>query len=139
MRGTAPPRLEPRFRRRGASPRRTPRRPAPSIVGPNTYDGLVGSAYEFMSDVSGRLKNRVQLTTDQHRAYLTAVEDAFAEVDYAQLHKLYTPATETEGRYSPPKCIGCREKIARGSRTTRRLSRSTSCITILGAFTRRCA
>ena len=59
-------------------------------------------------------KNRVQLTTDQHRAYLTAVEDAFAEVDYAQLHKLYTPAMETEGRYSPPKCIGCREKVLRG-------------------------
>ena len=33
-----------------------------------------------------RLANRVQLTTDAHRLYLTAVDDAFGvDVDYAQL------------------------------------------------------
>jgi hypothetical protein len=36
-----------------------------------------GSAYEFMQDVAGRLRNRVQLTTDGHRPYLEAVEAAF--------------------------------------------------------------
>ena len=36
-----------------------------------------GYAYEFMQDVAGRLANRVQLTTDGHKAYLTAVEGAF--------------------------------------------------------------
>ena len=87
-------------------------------------DRGIASAYEFMSDVLERLKNRVQLTTDQHRAYLTAVEDAFAEVDYAQLHKLYTPANENEGRYSPPKCIGCREKIVRGTPDPKHISTS---------------
>ncbi len=32
----------------------------------------------FMSDLASRLANRVQLTTDGHHAYLTAVDDAFA-------------------------------------------------------------
>ena len=42
-----------------------------------------------MDDVGKRLANRVQLTTDGHRAYLGAVEEAFgADVDYAMLVKL---------------------------------------------------
>ena len=32
------------------------------------------TAYEFMVDRASRLSNRVQLTTDGHRAYLDAVE-----------------------------------------------------------------
>src|SRR6185437_8207642 len=47
------------------------------------------SAVEFMRDVAGRIATKVQLTTDAHRAYLNAVEDAFAQIDYAQLIKLY--------------------------------------------------
>ena len=35
-------------------------------------------ALEFMDDVKSRLANRVQLTTDGHRAYLLAVEEALA-------------------------------------------------------------
>ena len=50
----------------------------------------VGYAYEFMNDLKNRIANRVQLTTDGHKVYLWAVEDAFgAEVDYAMLVKLY--------------------------------------------------
>jgi hypothetical protein len=38
----------------------------------------------FMSDLKDRLANRIQLTTDGHRAYLDAVEDAFGgDIDYA--------------------------------------------------------
>lgn len=42
------------------------------------YHWLVGSrdaewAYEFMQDIAGRLRNRVQLTTDGQRPYLNAV------------------------------------------------------------------
>jgi IS1 family transposase len=49
-----------------------------------------GSAYEFIQDVAGRLRGRVQLTTDGHRPYLEAVEAAFgAEIDYAVLQKIY--------------------------------------------------
>jgi IS1 family transposase len=63
-------------------------------------------AHAFMQDLAGRLKHRVQLTTDGHRAYLQAVEDAFgANIDYAMLIKLYGPAAEANtpsGRYSPP-------------------------------------
>ena len=43
-----------------------------------------------MHDLAGRLANRVQLTTDAHRPYLQAVEDAFGtDIDYAQLVKIY--------------------------------------------------
>jgi IS1 family transposase len=68
-----------------------------------------GCATEFMQDVAGRLANRVQLTTDGHKMYLSAVEDAFgAAVDYAQLVKIYGKAPEgPEVRYSPAQCIGC--------------------------------
>lgn len=65
-------------------------------------------AIEFMDDVRARLANRVQLTTDGHRAYLDAVEGAFGgDVDYAQLVKLYGKSPESmKGRYSPAECKG---------------------------------
>lgn len=61
------------------------------------------SAYKFMRNLSGRLANRVQLTTDGHRAYLIAVEAAFAfrPIDFAQVVKIYGN-TDSQGRYSPP-------------------------------------
>lgn len=60
------------------------------------------AAYEYMHDLKSRLANRVQLTTDGHRAYLHAVEDAFgADVDYAQLVKLYGEDYHRTKRYSP--------------------------------------
>lgn len=63
----------------------------------------------FVGDLAGRLAKRVQLTTDGHKPYLEAVEDAFgAEVDYAMLVKLYgTPQGEgNERRYNSGKCCG---------------------------------
>lgn len=46
-------------------------------------------ARKFIDDLASRLANRVQLTTDGYRAYLTAVERAFGgEVDYAMLDKI---------------------------------------------------
>ncbi|HVH74908.1 MAG TPA: IS1 family transposase [Stellaceae bacterium] len=70
----------------------------------------------MMDDLRRRLANRVQLTTDGHRPYLQAVEEAFgSEIDYAMLVKLYgnAPASvEASRRYSPAECIGTRrEKI----------------------------
>jgi IS1 family transposase len=71
------------------------------------------SAKAFVQDVAERLANRVQLTTDAYRLYLTAVDQAFgAEVDYAQLHKIYS--SETTGRYSPPTCIGTKCQTVTG-------------------------
>ena len=66
-----------------------------------------GYATEFMQDLAGRLANRVQLTSDGHRAYLSAVEDAFgADIDYAMLVKHYGDAPEGQRRYSPAVCTG---------------------------------
>ena len=60
--------------------------------------------------------NRVQLTTDGHRAYLEAVEEAFgADVDYAQLVKLYGPTIGAPGRYSPADCTGTKKIRREGS------------------------
>ncbi len=66
-----------------------------------------GCATEFLQDVSKRLANRVQLTTDGHKMYLTAVLDSFGEgVDYAQLVKIYGNDPEGQKRYSPAQCLG---------------------------------
>lgn len=62
----------------------------------------------FMEDVASRLANRVQLTTDGHRGYRTAVAEAFGhEVDYAIAVKVYGSPLENsriEARYSPMRC-----------------------------------
>ena len=71
----------------------------------------------FMDDLRGWLANRLQLTTDGHRAYLEAVEGAFGGVvDYAQLVNPYGKAgEEEERRYSPAVCIGARKAVVVGS------------------------
>ena len=67
-------------------------------------------AMALMDDLRSRLANRVQLTTDGHRAYLEAVEGAFGDdVDFAQLVKLYGDAPEGQRRYSPAECVGTRK------------------------------
>ena len=68
-----------------------------------------GYAKALMSDLKGRLANRVQLTTDGHKAYLSAVEESFgADIDYAMLVKLYgePKGNQQERRYSPAECCG---------------------------------
>lgn len=74
-------------------------------------------AIEFMDDVASRLSNRVQITTDGHKAYLEAVEGAFGgDVDYAQLVKMYGSAPEAmKGKYSPAECTGIRERRVEGN------------------------
>jgi IS1 family transposase len=68
-----------------------------------------------MMDLASRLTNRVQLTTDGHHAYLSAVDYAFArDIDYAQLVKQYGTAPEAEKRYSPPVCLGTERHVIRG-------------------------
>ena len=75
------------------------------------------AAYLFMEDLASRLANRVQITTDGHRAYLSAVEGAFGwgQVDYATLIKLYGPAPEGQRRYSPPEIIGIDQNWVMGN------------------------
>ncbi len=82
-------------------------------------------AIEFMDDLRSRLANRVQLTTDGHKAYLEAVEGAFGgDVDYAQLIKLYGEAPEAQKRYSPAACVGARKRRVEGNPDPKAVSTS---------------
>src|SRR5438270_11468630 len=85
-----------------------------------------GWAKEFMNDCASRIRNRVQITTDGHRAYLDAVEDAFgADIDYAMLQKIYgAPSDEEARRYSPARCIGCDMKVISGDPDPKHVSTS---------------
>lgn len=83
------------------------------------------TAKRFMDDLASRLANRVQLTTDGHRVYLQAVEDAFGnDIDYAMLVKLYGNSTEPEKRYSPAECIGALASTVTGKPDARFISTS---------------
>jgi hypothetical protein len=83
------------------------------------------TAYELMQDLAGRLRNRVQLTTDRHRLYLAAVEDAFgADIDYAMLVKIYGSSGEPDTRYSPAKYLGCIPTEITGNPDPKRISTS---------------
>lgn len=83
-------------------------------------------AMAFMDDLSRRLTNRVQLTSDGHKAYLEAVEGAFGgDIDYAMLVKLYGTAPESaKGRYSPAECIGARKTPIEGNPDPKHVSTS---------------
>jgi len=76
------------------------------------------SAFLLMEDVQSRVKGRMQITTDGHNAYITAIEGVFGDdTDFAQLVKLYgTPAegAGAEHRYSPSTCIGVVKKPIKG-------------------------
>lgn len=85
------------------------------------------AAYQFMMDVASRLSNRVQLTTDGHAAYLSAVDAAFSRgpgVDYAQLVKIYGTSPEAQRRYSPPICLGAQKSEIRGTPDPEHISTS---------------
>lgn len=91
-------------------------------------DRSAGTALDFMDDLKGRLANRVQLTTDGHRAYLEAVEEAFgADVDYAMLVKLYGKGGDERNpdtRYSPSECIGTKREVIEGDPDDKHISTS---------------
>lgn len=71
----------------------------------------------FIDGLRQRLANRVQLTSDGHKAYLEAVEGAFgADIDYAQLVKIYGSAPDSaKGRYSPAECTGAYKQRIEGN------------------------
>lgn len=84
-----------------------------------------GTAFHFMHDLAGRLRNRVQLTTDGHRAYLLAVESAFgSDIDYAMLVKMYGSDAPSDSRYTPPECIGTQVATISGHPHQRHISTS---------------
>jgi len=59
-------------------------------------------AYEFIGDLSTRVKGRFQITTDGLRAYIPAIEDHFGgNASYAQLIKVFSGNEDNRERYSP--------------------------------------
>ena len=83
-------------------------------------------AMAFMDDLRSRLANRVQLTSDGHKAYLEAVEGAFGgDVDYAMINKIYGTAPEAaKGRYSPAERIGVKKERIEGNPDPKHVSTS---------------
>ena len=78
-----------------------------------TRDG--DAAQHFIGDLALRLANRVQLTSDGHKAYLEAVEQSFgAGIDYGMLIKTYGEPVGALGRYSPGECTGAEKKRVEG-------------------------
>lgn len=84
-----------------------------------------GTAFEFMHDLAGRLAHRVQLTTDGHRVYLSAVESAFgSDIDYAMLVKIYGYDASDDTKYSPAECIDCKQIAITGRPDPKHISTS---------------
>jgi IS1 family transposase len=89
---------------------------AESKLVPSWYVGRRDSncALEFVKDLASRLKHRVQITTDGHKPYLYAIEEAFgADIDYAMLVKIYG-GEQDEVRYSPAECLGGKKEVIVG-------------------------
>lgn len=79
----------------------------------------------FLNDLKSKLAERIQLTSDGHKVYLKAVEEAFGmDVDYAMLVKLYGETPEGEKRYSPAECIATEKTIVQGKPDQKKISTS---------------
>lgn len=84
-----------------------------------------GWATDFVTEVRLRVVGRPQISADAWKPYLVAIEKAFgANVDYAQVHKIYGASHEPETCYSPARCIGCDMKTVIGNPDYRHVSTS---------------
>lgn len=74
-------------------------------------------AIKFIDDLASPLSHRLQLTTDGHKPYLRAVENAFdSGIDYVIFEMLYAaPPIEGVTRYSPAQCCGIRTHNVQGN------------------------
>ena len=83
------------------------------------------NAVAFMADLSERLTNRVQLSSDALNIYVDAVERAFgADVDYGQAVKIYEAEPIGPGRYSPPRVKSQQKTVVAGNPDQRHISTS---------------
>jgi IS1 family transposase len=82
------------------------------------------AAYNLMLDLSSRLSNPIQLTTDGNRLYIDAVHAAFGrQIDYAMLKKHYGFEQE-EKRYSPAKIVSIESEVIKGNPEPKYISTS---------------
>jgi hypothetical protein len=69
-----------------------------------------------MFDLSNRLTNRVQISSDSLRSYVDAVERAFgADVDYGQIVKFFDAEPTGPARYAPPQVTHVERTVVIGS------------------------
>jgi len=81
------------------------------------------AARTFITDLSSRLTNRVQLTTDGHTPYIQAVEEAFgSEIDYAMLIKIY--GKDRHGKEDSRRVIGAKKTHITGKPKNEHVSTS---------------
>jgi IS1 family transposase len=74
------------------------------------------TATAFITHLSERLANRVQLSSDALAAYIEATERAFgADIDYGQVVKFYEAEPVGRGRYSPPHVVGAERSVIVGN------------------------
>lgn len=74
----------------------------------------------FVADLSERLVNRVQISSDGLEQYVEAIELAFgANVDYGQIVKSYEAEPIGQGRYSPPHVVSTTRKPISGTPSIR--------------------
>jgi IS1 family transposase len=92
------------------------------LVGERTQD----DAEVFLTDLAGRMANRIQLSTDGHHMYEATVGPSFKhQVDWAQIQKTYRAPDRTEQRkYSPSVCTGTRIRVLKGDPDPSRISTS---------------
>jgi IS1 family transposase len=92
------------------------------LVGERTLN----DCWTFIADLRGRVRGRIQLSTDAHQTYRGVVGLVFnpGEVDWAQLIKQYRSQGLGEGRYSPPVCIGTKTRVRLGDPDLAKVSTS---------------
>ena len=57
----------------------------------------------FISDLADRIDSRYQLSSDASPAYFDVIDEIYGtQIDYGQIHKIYSDEVKTEKRYSPP-------------------------------------
>ncbi len=85
-------------------------------------------AHAFIEDLASRLAGRVQLTTDGHKPYIEAVEDAFGDnIDYAMLVKHYSnpgEAKQAQKKYSPSQFVSAAKRRISGDPDIKSVSTS---------------
>jgi IS1 family transposase len=84
-------------------------KPVPSF---KVGDRDAATANAFVEDISGRLKNWAQISTDGLKVYVQATERSFGhDVDSAQIIKAYGhEEVSTNRRYSAPEFVSCEKK-----------------------------